>query len=101
VTKECLEVAGSSANFLGGVVLLVDALRVRNNINRESVSLDFLNALRTAGSADRAENKEGQPLSTEADVKKWLSKSSLVRAWMGFALMIAGFGCEIASHFFA
>jgi hypothetical protein len=99
--KECLEIVGSSANFLGGVVLLIDALRVRSNIETEGVAEDFLNALEAAGAADRAVSKQRQPLATAEDVKKWLSKWSLGRAWVGFALMIAGFGCEIASHFFS
>ena len=99
--KECLEIAGSTANFLGGVVLLIDALRVRRNIDTEGVASDLLNALDAQGSAERAQNPQGQPLGTTEAVKKWLSKWSLGRAWMGFALMILGFGCEIASHFFA
>ncbi len=99
--KECLEIAGSSANFLGGVVLLIDALRIRSNIETEGVAQDFLKALQEAGSATQAQGTEGQSLATPEDVKKWLSKWSLGRAWIGFALMIAGFGCEIASHFFS
>ena len=99
--KECLEIAGSTANFAGGVVLLLDALRVRRNIETEGVASDFLTALKAEGSSDRAEDSKGRPLGTPEAVKKWLSKWSLGRAWLGFALMILGFGCEFASHFFS
>jgi hypothetical protein len=101
MTKECLEITGSVANFTGGIVLLVDTLRIRNNIETKSVSQEFLDAMNEIGSADRLETSKRKSLATPEAVEEWLSRWSLKRAWIGFALMIAGFGCEIASHFFS
>jgi len=47
--KECLEISGSVANFAGGIVLLVDALRVRSNIEDRGAAQAFLAAMKKAG----------------------------------------------------
>jgi len=40
-TKEWLEIAGAMTNFAGGLVLLVDALRVRKVIRVKKAGQDF------------------------------------------------------------
>lgn len=97
--KEYLEIGGSAANFAGGIVLLVDALRVKSSLGEKEGANDFLEAMRAENAEGMVKDPEGERLDTATAMEMWLSNRSLRRAWIGFALMTAGFGCEIASHF--
>jgi hypothetical protein len=99
--KEYLEIAGATANFAGGIVLLIDAVRVRLSIREKSGGNIFQDGLNKAKVADAPRDAAGKPLDTEEARESWLSAGLLKRSWIGFALLVAGFGCEIASHFFS
>ena len=98
--KECLEIAGSIANFAGGAILLIDALRVAKVIRIKKASKDFLAELRAAGVAelDLPVDPNGKPLHSAEEVELWLSEGGLKRSWWGFVLLLVGFGCELLSH---
>jgi hypothetical protein len=98
--KEFFEVAGSLANFMGGIVLLIDAVRVRSNIKEKSGSDIFQKALEDAKVKEAPRDLQGHLLTTAVSRELWLAMDPLKRSWTGFALLVAGFGCEIASHIF-
>jgi len=98
--KEFLEITGSLANFAGGIVLLIDALRVRRSIKTKSGGDTFQQALDKARVKDAPRDSHGNSLATAESRELWLATGPLLRSWIGFGLLVAGFGCEIASHFF-
>jgi hypothetical protein len=97
--KEYLEIAGSGANLAGGIVLLIDALRVRSSIKERSGGDIFQKELEKAQVKDAPQDSQGGSLATAVSRELWLAMGPLERSWIGFALLVAGFGCEIASHF--
>lgn len=100
--KECLEIAGSAANFAGGIVLLIDALRMRGNIKERSGGDIFQKALDDAEvkEQDAPRDAQGHLLATAVARELWLAVGPLKRSWIGCGFLVGGFGCEIASHFF-
>jgi hypothetical protein len=100
--KESLEIAGSVANFAGGIVLLIDALRMRGNIQERSGGNIFQKALDDAGvkEQDAPRDSQGDLLATAVARELWLAVGPLKRSWIGCGLLVAGFACEIVSHFF-
>ena len=100
--KTGFEVAGSVANFVGGLVLLVDALRARKVIRVKKAGEDFQRELREAGvgELDLPVDKDGNPLATPEDLELWLAEGTFKRSWWGFALLLLGFTCELLSHAF-
>ncbi|SRR6266568_4335337 len=97
--KECFEIAGSVANLAGGIVLLIDALRVRSSVKEKSGGDIFQDALDRADVQDAPSDSKGRSLATAVSRELWLTLGPLKRSWMGFALLVVGFGCEIVSHF--
>ena len=100
--KEYLEIAGSGANFLGGIILLIDALRMRGNIKARSGGDIFQRALDDAKvkEGDAPRDSQGHLLATAVARELWLAVGPLKRSWIGCGFLVGGFGCEIASHFF-
>jgi hypothetical protein len=96
--KECLEITGSVANFSGGVMLLVDALRVLRGIKERSGGDTFHKALEKAKIRDVPRDEVGRLLDTAVARELELAMGPLKRSWVGFAFLVLGFGCEIASH---
>lgn len=99
-TKEMLEIAGSVANFAGGLVLLIDAFRVRKVIRVKKAGQDFQEQLRKAGvkELDMPVDERGNPLGSPEDLEMWLAEGTFRRSWWGFALLVLGFACELLSH---
>jgi hypothetical protein len=101
-TKTVMEVLGSVANFAGGIVLLVDALRSRKVVRVKKAGADFLEELRHAGvkELDLPVDEKGNPLHTPEDLELWLAEGTFKRSWGGFLLLLIGFGFELLSHVF-
>jgi hypothetical protein len=98
--KEFFEISGSVANFIGGVVLLIDALRMRGNLKIKAGGNAFQRALDAEHVTEPLRDTRGNSLATEEARELWLAIAPLVRSWIGFGLLAIGFGCEITSHFF-
>jgi hypothetical protein len=96
--RECLEITGSVANFSGGVMLLVDALRVLRGVKERSGGDAFHKALEKAQIKDVPRDELGRLLDTAVARELGLAMGPLKRSWVGFSFLVLGFGCEIASH---
>jgi hypothetical protein len=84
------------------LLLLVDALRVRKVIRVKKAGQDFQEELRKAGvrDLDLPVDEHGRPLGTADDLELWPAEGTFRRSWWGFALLVAGFACELLSHRF-
>lgn len=99
--KEILEILGSGANFFGGIVLLLDALRAPRVVKVKKAGEDFQAELRAGGVSELnlPVDEKGNPLRTPEDLEQWLAAGTFKRTWIGFLLLLIGFTCELLSHF--
>jgi hypothetical protein len=80
-------------------MLLVDALRAPRSIKEKSGGDAFHKALEKAQVKDVLRDELGRLLDTAVARELELAMGPLKRSWVGFAFLVFGFGCEIASHF--
>lgn len=90
-----LELASSVLSFAGGVVLTAESLWVRRRAREESGAGLLLAALGRAGASGVLKDSRGRPLSQERALHLWFAERSYRWAWVGFALMAAGFLLEL------
>jgi hypothetical protein len=88
-----LDVLGSILNFVGGVILIWDALSVRK-VLAEAGARQLQEGLEKVGLGDLLTFK-GQPLSDATTFQLWSSKRSRHWAWIGLLVMTGGFLLDI------
>lgn len=91
-----LELFSAILSFLGGGFLSIDALRSRRRVRAESGATELLKILNQEAAANLTD-EDGKPLNSEAALRLWLTKQTSRWAWLGFALMTAGFVLQIVA----
>jgi hypothetical protein len=83
--------AGAFLSFAGGVLLALDAIRMRSHIYQQRGSQDLLKFLKEQGAANVIKDDAGEPLNSETALQLWFANRSLKFAWIGFVFMTLGF----------
>lgn len=88
---EIAEIVGSSLTVVGGVLLLVDGIRIRQNIRSEEGAVQFLEIMKAANAADVVKDEEGNPLNSKEKIRLWFAAHTAVLNWWALVLIVLGF----------
>jgi hypothetical protein len=92
-----LGVLSSVFNLSGGIILAMDALRQRKRVSAERGAEQFLDIVKRHNLGEDVTDSAGHQLSTAEAFKNWFADRTQHIAWIGFVLMIIGFGLDVAA----
>lgn len=95
-----LELFGKILSFLGGILLTLEALTVKKQIQVRAGAHAFQRDLESAGLGDRLVDSKGRPLRDEQILEIQLTKPFVILTRVGIALVTTGFLLEIVDQGF-
>lgn len=100
-----LDALASLLNFLGGSLLAIEALRIRQAAKERRGTEILLNAINRNNQAQPDEamtiyDEQQTPLQTRDAIEDWFAKRSSRYAWIGFCFISAGFALDLAIKLF-
>jgi hypothetical protein len=94
-----LDAAASCFNFIGGVILANDALRVRKNLKKRRGAEILVDTAKGNGDENLLYDSDNNPLRDHKAIEDWLSERTFRSGWIGFSFLVIGFGLDLISKF--
>jgi hypothetical protein len=88
---EIAEIAGSSLTVIGGVLLLIDGIRIRQNIRSEEGALKLLEIMREAHATGVVKDNKGEPLNSAEAIRLWFAAHAIALNSWALLLVVLGF----------
>ena len=102
-----LDVVASLFNFVGGVLLALEAMRTRRAVKERRGSEILLDALKRRQEKQGQSKEEtsiyddtGRELRTRDAIEDWFAQRSAKFAWIGFIFLALGFTFDLISKIF-